>query len=650
MGLIFSSRLEKMKKAFRAGEYDKALTYAEKIPYENVTTAYDLSMLAEVYIAKNRLKEAKDIYIEMYRRNKSIGTCKDTIRICIKNKSVKQAIHYIKELANLDPDDYERFVFQYQVGRILKQPDDYLIACLRKVREADYIDVWALELAKLYYKNGMKQECMAECRSIKLWFPDTAFSEKADVLVKSCRRDVPVAEVSKLLKKIDDEWRLRERLANRHKKTGPRPTQKTREEVKKSDILAEREARALAAEDKDVNIKPVSLKQLDDDRYNVDIKAYMDTEETEESYTVEGIDSFADIDEEEEVMVSQPETVEENNAPAEEDQLEDPDKDVFEDATPQTAVNREYEGEVEFFNEETVGEETEASEEVEVSEEAEVADEEPVEEITEAEEISEAEEVADTEEDFDEDDLEDEEERALREAYYKKLAEAKALEEAQASEVEEETAEEQLFIDDTIEEVEEELTEDDIEDEEERALREAYYKKLAEAKALEEAEAKEELEEVTEEFEEEIQEEEDYSDYEDDEEELALREAYYKKLAALQAMEETTEEVAEEAIEEADEEVYEEAIPEEAEEAYEEKEPASIEMQEFSFDDDDLMIQDISESIKNIMDEEILVDEKEDIAKTLINDDLTADVLKALNSDDNSDIDEKVLKMILEDK
>ncbi|MDD6101650.1 MAG: hypothetical protein PUB67_00890 [Clostridiales bacterium] len=203
MGFILSSKLEKMKTAFRVGNYEKALMYAEKIKLDDVHTAYDLSMMAEVYNVNSRFKEAKDIYIEMYKRNKSVGTCKEAIKSCIKTKCVKQAVFYIKELASLDADDYERYIYQYQVGRILKQPDEYLIACLKKVREADYIDIWAMELAKLYFKNDMTEECIAECHNIKLWFPDTKYNDKADILIDACKTGKSIAEAAKLMKLVD---------------------------------------------------------------------------------------------------------------------------------------------------------------------------------------------------------------------------------------------------------------------------------------------------------------------------------------------------------------------------------------------------------------------------------------------------------------
>lgn len=190
MRFFTASRLNKMKNCFRNGDYDKALVLADKISPAEIRTAYDLSMMADIYMAAKRYGAARRVFAEMYKRNKTVRVCKQLIALNIKLKSVKQAIIYLKELGELDNEDYERFIFQYQIGKMLGQPDEYLIECLKKVREADYIDKWALELAKLFYKAGRTNECIKECQNIKLWFPDTEFSYGAELLLGACRAGV----------------------------------------------------------------------------------------------------------------------------------------------------------------------------------------------------------------------------------------------------------------------------------------------------------------------------------------------------------------------------------------------------------------------------------------------------------------------------
>ncbi len=194
MGVFDASKLDKMKKAYRAGEFKKAYTYAEKLDPLSIKTVYDFSMLAEVYVKNHKYNAAKEIYIRIFEKNNSINVCKEIIKLCIKTKNVKEAIKYIKELNKIDPEDYERFIFQYKVGKLLDQPDEYLIECLKKVREADYIDKWALELARLYYANGMYDECRTECHNINLWFPESDYALKAEALVRNIEAGIRYAD------------------------------------------------------------------------------------------------------------------------------------------------------------------------------------------------------------------------------------------------------------------------------------------------------------------------------------------------------------------------------------------------------------------------------------------------------------------------
>lgn len=190
MGFLTASRLNKMKNSFREGDYEKAVIYADKLNPSEIRTTYDLSMMSDVYMQTNRLGASKRVLTEMYKRNKSIRVCKQLVELNIKLKNIKQAIRYVKEIHQFDPEDYDRFIYQYQIGKMLNQSDEYLIECLKKVKESDYIDKWALEIAKLFYKAGYISECEKECQNIKLWFPDTEYAVKADMLLSACKAGV----------------------------------------------------------------------------------------------------------------------------------------------------------------------------------------------------------------------------------------------------------------------------------------------------------------------------------------------------------------------------------------------------------------------------------------------------------------------------
>ena len=195
MSFLTSSKLNSMKKSFRNGDYAKALAYAEKLTPADIHTSYDLSMLADVYMENGRVEEARNVYSELYGRNKSSRLCKQLIDLSIELDDIEQAIEYLSELTGLDPEDYERYVFQFRIGKIIGESDEYLLNNLQKVREADYIDKWAFELAKLYFKLGRKKDCIKECKNIILWFPETGYAHRAQLMISACESGLAYDEL-----------------------------------------------------------------------------------------------------------------------------------------------------------------------------------------------------------------------------------------------------------------------------------------------------------------------------------------------------------------------------------------------------------------------------------------------------------------------
>ena len=70
------------------------------------------------------------------------------------------------------PQDSYRFIFRYRIDKLKNEPYEVLIESLEELKEYDYIEKWAYELAKLYHKAGKKDKCVRECSDIILWFGD----------------------------------------------------------------------------------------------------------------------------------------------------------------------------------------------------------------------------------------------------------------------------------------------------------------------------------------------------------------------------------------------------------------------------------------------------------------------------------------------
>ena len=204
MLLTTTAKVNAVKKLFRAKQYDEALEIAEKINPEKVSSVYDLSTIAEVYMKKERYQDAKDLYLEMYGRNKTHKVMTGLIEICLKLKEPKEAEQYLREFRRMEPDNPERLVYRYRVDCMLGKDPEFLIKSLSKLKNEEYTDVWALELAKAYYKNNDREACAKECRQILQYFPDSEFASKARVLFDACvTEEEPVAVAETPAESVD---------------------------------------------------------------------------------------------------------------------------------------------------------------------------------------------------------------------------------------------------------------------------------------------------------------------------------------------------------------------------------------------------------------------------------------------------------------
>ena len=189
MLLTTTAKVNAVKKLVRAKKYDEALEIADKINPERVASVYDLSAIAEVYMRTGRLEDAKELYLEMYGRNKTHKVMTGLIEICLKLKEPREAEQYLREFRRMEPDNPERLVYRYRVDCMLGKDPEFLIKSLAKLKNEEYTDVWALELAKAYYKNSDREACAKECHQIMKYFPDSEVSAKAKILLGACETD-----------------------------------------------------------------------------------------------------------------------------------------------------------------------------------------------------------------------------------------------------------------------------------------------------------------------------------------------------------------------------------------------------------------------------------------------------------------------------
>lgn len=198
----FSMKLDELKRLAANGQFRKAGKVLETIEVKKVKSVKELYVIVDILIENEKYEQAKDILIGISKKLKSRRVYHQIIDVCIKAGQVDSAKKYMKDFRKLAPKDPYNYVFQYQVAQLAKEPMEHQIAILEELKQYEYMEKWAYELAKAYYRAGRDSECVAECNDLILWFGDGVYVEKAKLLSQYLTE--PSAP-QQILKKVKEE-------------------------------------------------------------------------------------------------------------------------------------------------------------------------------------------------------------------------------------------------------------------------------------------------------------------------------------------------------------------------------------------------------------------------------------------------------------
>ena len=163
-------------------EYQEAYKVAEKINLDKVTSIVDLKVISSVYERLGKYEEAKDVLLRSYEKKPTKMVIYRLAYLCVKTNEFEDAEFFYQEFSNMAPNSPDRYILRYGIDRA--KGVDYLlrIATLQKLKQIDYMEEWGYELAKVYHKAGLYEECIQECNDLITWFGDGIIVEKAQML------------------------------------------------------------------------------------------------------------------------------------------------------------------------------------------------------------------------------------------------------------------------------------------------------------------------------------------------------------------------------------------------------------------------------------------------------------------------------------
>ncbi|NLJ96623.1 MAG: hypothetical protein GX321_05675 [Clostridiales bacterium] len=175
-------KTEEIRRKIQERDFDAAQKVIDTMSLKKVKNIADLSLFADVLAHNDRYDEAMELLNRVYKKSKTRRTLYQMVYVSIGRKDIEVAERYLSEYQEVAPNDYNIYMFRYKIDKLKKEPFEVLIKSLENLKKKAYIEKWAYELAKLYYKAGMEKECIKECSDIILWFGEGSYVERAKVL------------------------------------------------------------------------------------------------------------------------------------------------------------------------------------------------------------------------------------------------------------------------------------------------------------------------------------------------------------------------------------------------------------------------------------------------------------------------------------
>lgn len=176
----YKLKLDQMKSLTAEGKYEDAAEIADTINWRKIKNINALVKVGEIYEKVGRYDESKDVLLTAYDKS-PIGRMiiYRLAEVAIKTKSFDEAKEYYQEFVEIAPHDNLKYVLKYEISKAQGADIGTLIGILEELKEQEYSEEWAYELAYLYHKAGMSEKCIEACDELILWFGEGSYVERA---------------------------------------------------------------------------------------------------------------------------------------------------------------------------------------------------------------------------------------------------------------------------------------------------------------------------------------------------------------------------------------------------------------------------------------------------------------------------------------
>ena len=175
--------MKEIKNCTYEQDYETAVTLAQKLELNKIKNVSSLCLLGEIFLHEGENELAEKVLLKAYEKMPKGRRALDMLTsLYIDKGSYSEAEYYYKEFISVASRDLHRYILRYRLDKGKGERSSVLIHTLEQLKDYEYIEEWAYELAKLYAESGEEKKCIRECDEIALWFGTGEYVDLANML------------------------------------------------------------------------------------------------------------------------------------------------------------------------------------------------------------------------------------------------------------------------------------------------------------------------------------------------------------------------------------------------------------------------------------------------------------------------------------
>ena len=208
---VSEADLVKRVKAFILNDnYAGALAVVKGVDAGRIKNPPVLCLIGEVYMHEKQYEVAEEVFLRAYNRSPKNRKILDLITsLYIEMGEYSEAEYYYKEFISVASRDLHRYILRYRIDKGKGERLSVLIDTLERLKDYEYMEEWAYELATLYEAAGEEKKCIHECDEIVLWFGHGEYVDKA-IALKCKLTGEPLPKMTTVEMELENERRSEE--------------------------------------------------------------------------------------------------------------------------------------------------------------------------------------------------------------------------------------------------------------------------------------------------------------------------------------------------------------------------------------------------------------------------------------------------------